>query len=691
MGAGATRSGDVADVLVIGAGASGGVVARRLAEAGCSVVCLEQGDWPDRAGFRGTEPDWELAIRKQWSSSPELRGNPGDSPLDLRDSDMVVGNFNGVGGGTVLFAGVWPRLLPDDFRTRAVGGVADDWPLTYEELAPFYDATDRAFGVSGLGGNPAYPPGADPPLPPLPIGRAGLHLARAHARLGWHWWPETNAILSGAYDGRHPCVQRGTCGAGCSEGAKASTDLTHWPRAIAAGASLVTGARVIRITVDRGRATGAEWVDRAGATHFTAADVVLCAASGVGTARLLLLSGGPGAPDGLANSSGLVGRRLMLHPGAMVTGYLGDDLQSWQGHAGGQIQSLEFYGTDVRRGFAGGSKWSLMPAGGPVRVALSAAGRAVVGDAHHEHMRARFGRGAQWVLLCEDLPHTENRVELSASAVDDSGLPAAKIVYAIDESARANVAFNVERATESLHEAGAAIVDVARMGGNSHQLGTAHMGDDPTTSVVDRWGMTHDVGNLGIVDGSLFVTAGAVNPTSTICALALRTADHLIERRADVRVPVRATRVAIAAPTAPPSPARGDAERLDDPERERLAALADALVPGDPRMPSASEAGISGALVDWVLDVRPDLAVALHRALAEPVDDATARLDTLRRTDRAVYYHLVLSVVAGYYHSAAVRELIGYPGQEARPLPALDYPEYVSEGLLDFMLEQAPG
>jgi choline dehydrogenase-like flavoprotein len=682
----------VTDVLVIGAGASGGVVSRRLAEAGFGVVCLEQGDWPDRAGFRGTEPDWELAIRGKWSSSPNVRRNPGDSDLDLHDSDMLVGNFNGVGGGTVIFAGVWPRLLPGDFQARSTAGVADDWPLGYDELAPHYDETDRQFGVSGLGGNPAYPPGPDPPLPPLPIGRAGLHLARAHARLGWHWWPETNAILSAPYDGRHACVQRGTCGAGCSEGAKASTDLTHWPRAIAAGAQLLTGARVARITVDRaGRATGAEWIDRDGATHFTAADVVLCAASGVGTARLLLLSAAPSAPDGLANSSGLVGRRLMLHPGALVTGYFDDDLRSWQGQAGGLIQSLEFSGTDTRRGFAGGSRWSLMPAGGPVRVALSAAGRAVLGAEHHDHMRARFGRGAQWVLLCEDLPSADNRVELSTTAVDDSGLPIAKVVYAIADTTRDCIAFNVARATESLHEAGASIVDVARMGGNSHQLGTARMGDDPATSVVDRWCMTHDVANLGIVDGSVFVTAGAANPTSTISALALRAVDHLIEIRTDVRPPIRPRSFAAPRPPLQPIDLVARPQRhLAAEQRERLAALADALIPADERMPSAGGVGIAHDLVDWVLDVRPDLADALERALAEPVPDAAARLDVLRRSDRAAYYDLVLAVVAGYYHSSVVRGLIGYPGQEARPVRGFDFPEYVGEGLLEFMLTEGP-
>ena len=145
-------------------------------------------------------------------------------------------------------------MLPSDFRVRSLDGVADDWPITYDELLPYYERTDRHFGVSGLGGRPGLSAGGeDPPLPPLPIGAGGLKVARAHTRLGWHWWPEPNSILSAPYDGRRPCVQRGTCQQGCNEGAKASTDLTHWPKAIALGARLVTGARVRRIETERRR------------------------------------------------------------------------------------------------------------------------------------------------------------------------------------------------------------------------------------------------------------------------------------------------------------------------------------------------------------------------------------------------------------------------------------------------------
>lgn len=533
---------DRCDVLIVGAGASGGVVARRLVEEGFGVVCLEQGRWHDRGEYPGQYEDWELVTQRQWSADPNVRRSPDDYPVDTEASEVSPLMFSGVGGSTILYAGDWARLLPSDLRTRTLDGVGDDWPITYEELLPYYERADAEWGVSGVGGDPFYPEGQDPPLPPLPIGESGLKVARAHTRLGWHWWPGRNAILSAAYDGRRPCAQWGSCMQGCPEGSKASTDLTHWPTAIEGGARLVTGARVRRIRTDRrGLATGADYVDADGTERFQPADVVVLAANAVGTARLLLLSANAQHPDGLANSSGLVGRRLMLHPFAVVTGVFEQEFPTWRGHVGCRIYSLEFYETDPSRGFVRGAKWSMAPStGGPLNAALPArAGDAVWGEEHHRTVRERFGHSLSWGIFGEDLPDEHNRVELHGSLVDNAGSPAPKITYTASPNSRRLLRFHVERASESLREAGATRIESAELLRESgwHLMGTARMGEDPAASVTTPYGRTHDVPNLYIADASLFVTAGGVNPTATIAALALRVADHLVETRREQQVP----------------------------------------------------------------------------------------------------------------------------------------------------------
>ena len=525
---------DRCDVLVIGAGASGGVAAGRLAEAGFDVVCLEQGDWPDRADYPTTRPTYELEARGRWSASPNTRKLPVDYPVDDSASDVAPLMFNGVGGSMVLYAADWPRLLPSDFRTRTLDGVGDDWPLTYADLLPYYERTDRAFGVSGIGGDPALPPGLDPPLPALPIGAGGLRVARAHDRLGWHWWPAPNAVLSMPYQGRNPCAQYGTCMQGCPEGAKASTDVTHWPAAVRAGARLRTGARVARVLTDAdGLAGGAEYVDRDGNWGVVRADVVILAANAIGTARILLNSE-------LGNSTGLVGKRLMVHPFANVLGYFDDDLRGYVGHVGAKIVSYQFYETDTDRGFVRGAKWSLAPTGGPLTAALpTRAGTTTWGPGHHRHVRAHLGRTMSWAIFGEDLPDEANRVEIAPGLTDSDGIPAPRIAYRVGANSRALLDFNIERAVESLVEAGAYRTETESLMRYSgwHLLGTARMGDDPGSSVTDGHGRVHDVPNLYIVDGSVFPTSGAVNPTSTIVALALRATEHLIANRRDQAVP----------------------------------------------------------------------------------------------------------------------------------------------------------
>ncbi len=522
---------DTVDVLIIGAGASGAALAWSLADTRMRIVCLEQGDWMNPLDYPSTRASWEMERFGAFGLSPNGRGRSEDYPINDRESPIQVSNFNAVGGSTVLYAAHFPRFHPADFRVRSLDGVADDWPIDYATLEPYYDTNARMMGVAGLAGDPAGPP-KQPPLPPVPLGVLGETLARGFNRLGWHWWPSDSAIATRDYEGRAACINLGPCILGCAQGAKGSTDVTYWPAAIRAGVELRTRCRVREITLDaRGMADGVIYYDRDGALRRQRAEIVVLACNGVGTPRLLLHSRSAQFPDGLANRSGLVGRNLMFHPYGLVTGIFPTPLEGYKGPTGCCIISQEFYETDPSRGFVRGYSFEMVRGMGPVGTALFAmsTGHAPWGARHHEAYAEMWDRTAGMVVICEDLPEACNTVTLDPELVDSDGIPAPKISYRLGENSQRMLEHGVARGREVLEAAGAVktFADAPLLPAGWHLMGTARMGTDPDTSVVNEWGRCHDVKNLFIIDGSIFVTAAAVNPTNTIQALALYIGDAI--------------------------------------------------------------------------------------------------------------------------------------------------------------------
>jgi choline dehydrogenase-like flavoprotein len=526
------------DVLIIGAGASGAAIAWSLAETRMHIVCLEQGGLMNPLEYPSTGRNWEARSQDDFAISPNQRKLPADYPINDKNSPIKIANFNGVGGGTILYAGHYPRFHPSDFKVKSLDGVAEDWPINYASLAPYYGENDRMTGVSGLAGDPAYPSDNAHKLPPLPLGKSGEVLAKGFNKLDWHWWPSDTAIISEDYDGRAKCINLGACGAGCAQGAKGSADVTYWPHALRAGVELRTRCRVREITVgDDGMATGAIYYDANGDEVEIKAHVVVVACNGVGTPRLLLNSKSKQFPDGLANSSGLVGKNLMFHPYAWVQGVFDDPVD---GHAGPNklIRSQQFYETDPKRDFVRGYTLEITRGMGPVRTAQTGMrhGRIPWGAGHHQAFRHMFDRVTGMVAVCEDLPEEHNQVTIDPDLTDGDGIPAPKIDYTLSDNSRKMLDHGIARSTEVLEAAGATDIlsESPISWGGWHLMGTARMGLDPKRSVVNEWGRSHDVKNLFIVDGSIFVTSAGVNPTSTIQALALYVADQMKSRLANL-------------------------------------------------------------------------------------------------------------------------------------------------------------
>jgi choline dehydrogenase-like flavoprotein len=528
---------EAVDVLIIGSGATGSIAAMVLGQAGLKVVCLEQGGWVEPREHPHYSPDWQWQRRTRWNADVNVRRNVDDFPVRSDSSQVLM--WNGVGGSTNVYGALWPRYRPSDFRKGREHGLAPDWPIAYEDIAPYYERSDRIVGASGLAGDPSMPPQDDYPTPPLPLGGVSRQLSQAFDKLGWHWWPVPSGVISKDYDGRPACNGCGIC-TGCPRDSMSKYSMSVWPKALEAGVELRTYARVLRIEKGKdGRATGAEYIDRnTGRRHFQKADVVILAANGVGTPRLLLAS------DNLANSSDQVGRNLLHHTLAACEMWVDEPLAAHTGYVA-SLLSREFAETDTSRGFVNGFNFNCVTTGGAGEQAAGhmSDARAPWGKGHHAWFRKHFGRGFGVFGIGDDLPNPENRVTLSTTERDADGVPVADLHYRQGDNDKRMMRFMADRLLDIAGAVGAfehRLQDYTDENGVYrtpawHLLGTARMGKSPDMSVVNKWHQAWDVPNLYIIDASVFTTGGVVNPTSTVSALALRAAEHLRDNFSELR------------------------------------------------------------------------------------------------------------------------------------------------------------
>lgn len=533
---------ETVDFVVVGSGAAGGVLAKELAIAGFSVVVLEQGPWRTAKDFRHDElGNWFLM---------DLAGAPSEFPQTFRASEQATATqpqggvppliyARGVGGSSVHFTANFWRFHDIDFRERSLLGPISgtsfaDWPIGYAELEPYYTKVDWEIGVSGTPG-PFDPPRSRPyPVPPLPVKSSGVLLERGAKKLGLHAQPAPMAILSKTHDGRPPCMHCGYCMMyGCEFDAKSSTLATVIPKAVATGKCEVRpDSTVFRVETDAsGRATGVLYWDRTGAEQRQQARAVVLAANGAETTRLLLMSETARFPQGLANSSGKVGKNLMFNGQSAAYGYFEHPLNEYKSV---QVTRIihDFYDSDPRRGFYGGGGIDARMSAGPMLFSLFGLppGAPTWGAEYKKMIRDYVTHTVEIAGHTTSLPLESNSITLDPTVKDKWGRPALRVTYRDHPDDLKTMKFMQDRSKELLRAAGAKRIWAPPVGPTTvaaHLLGTARMGTDPRTSVVDKYHRTHDVRNLFICDGSSFVTSGRGQPTMTIQALAFRAGEHI--------------------------------------------------------------------------------------------------------------------------------------------------------------------
>lgn len=519
------------DAVVVGAGATGCAVTWNLSARGLKVACLDRGDWEEQESFGRTYPVWERQRYREHNPVVNLRNNPSDYPINDADSPISIAQYNAIGGSTVIFSGHFPRFRRDDFELEKLGDEVPGWPVDYDSLVPFYEINEKMMSVGGQLGDPYFPE-IKALGPPVYLGSAGQTFMDTFSRLGWHIWPSYASIYTGGFNSdRVPCTNLGPCNNGCPTGSKSTADQIYMKPAIELGAELIANAPVTRVLASGGRAYGVEFQDQSGEKKEITADLVILAAGAVGTPRILFNSGENGEGVGLANSSGLVGRMLMMHPMAYVEGLFDEPLDTHIGPQGAFLYSLEF-STLEEKDLRGGYMIQVLRGDSPIESAMVALSRGRLSfgeglmDSFFEHYRRRLGLS----VVVEDEPRPLNRVQPDSHVVDLAGVPGARVQYGLDRNSKRLLAHGVRNAKRALVEAGASRVvshaPVRKTGW--HTMGTARMGEDPQKSVVSSSGETHDVKNLYIMDTSVFSTGSCVNPANTAQALSLLLSTRLV-------------------------------------------------------------------------------------------------------------------------------------------------------------------
>lgn len=539
---------DPVDVCIIGAGPAGAILAASLAESGHDVVVLEAGRRFDR---EKRVQQMERALRPEHESNIWEMGGPRDryTSSGSYTYGLNASRVKGVGGTTLHWGAMTPRLHPEDFEMETRHGVGDDWPISYGELEPYYLGAEQAMGVSGATNRFAGPRSGPFPLSPVAPSYSDRIIEEACETLGIELHPVPRAINTQQYDGRSECVGYGTCSPVCPSGAKYDAAV-HVRKAEENGARVIDSAPVQRLVHDeRGdqiveaiyaTPDGEEYTQRA--RHF----VVACGA--VESVRLLLLSASDQYPNGLANSSGMLGRYFMEHPGITVTGRLDEPTRQ---HLIGYStrMSEQFYAHD--QGPAGTMILELSNTAGerPVEAALTEqplAGELLRGNPNPALETDQWGddllehvseQSTQYIALnawVEQLPDPANRVTVDRTKEDDHGNPVPELTYSIDDRSKETLRRAEDIMVDILEDVGATDIETGPSPGNpftaQHHMGVTRMGTDPSESVVTPQLQTHDHANLYISSSGVFVTAGAANPTLTIAALTLRLADHLDTR-----------------------------------------------------------------------------------------------------------------------------------------------------------------